>query len=155
MLLLDQNRRQIESLRMQVVRHDELIGSLQTTIQATGKTMRMLESPSVQVVAALGTEVQPTASARVFLDKSQGAVSFYASGLKPLPADKTYELWLINDKQKPIAAGTFDVNRAGEASLERKVPAEAGHIVLVAVTEEPAGGVPQPTGAIQIKGTIQ
>jgi anti-sigma-K factor RskA len=153
--LLDHNRQQIESLRTQVARHDEQLGALQTSIESSGKTLRMLESPSVQVVSAEGTEAQPKALARVFMDKSRGTLFLYTAGLKPLPAGKTYELWLINDQKKAIPSGTFDVNREGEASLERTVPPDAGRIALVAVTDEPVGGVPQPTGTIQLKGAIQ
>jgi anti-sigma-K factor RskA len=153
--LFDHNRQQIESLRTQVARHDEQLGTLETSIESSGKTLRMLESPSVQVVSAEGTEAQPRALARVFMDRSRGTLLLYTAGLKPLPPDKTYELWLINDQKRAIPSGTFNVNREGEASLERMVPSDAGRIALLAVTAEPAGGVPQPTGAIQLKGAIQ
>lgn len=154
-MLLGRDRAAIQSLQAQVARHDSELGSLQTSVQSTDQTLRVLQSPAVQVVSAEGTAAQPTALARVFLDRPRGTVYFYAAGLKPLAKDKTYELWLINDQKKAIPFGTFDVNSLGEASVQRNLPADAGRIAVVAVTDEPTGGVPQPTGSIQLKGAIQ
>ena len=42
----------------------------------------------------------------------------------------------------------------GEATLLLDVPESAGALGLAAVTDEPAGGVKQPTGEIQLLGEL-
>jgi len=154
-LLLDRDRQAIESLKIQVARHDEQLGTLQSSLQSADQTLQSLRPPAILMVSADGTPAQPNAFARVFIDMPRRTLHLYAASLKPPGEGKAYELWLINDKQRKIPAGLFDVNRHGEASLERTVPADAGHIVAVAVTDEPKAGVPQPTGTIQILGKVQ
>ena len=154
-LLLNRNRQAIDSLRTQVAHHDEQLGALQSSVQNADQTIQSLKPPAIMMVSAEGTAAQPNAFARVFIDKPRDTLYLYAASLKPPGEGKAYELWLINDKQQKIPSGMFEVNRHGEASLERKVPPEAGRIVAVAVTDEPAAGVPQPTGTIQILGKVQ
>jgi len=73
-----------------------------------------------------------------------------ASNLAPLPPDRQYELWVFQ-KGKPVNAGVFDADPKGQAlfeSTEFPLPeAEA-----FAVTVEPRGGVPAPTGPIVLVG---
>jgi anti-sigma-K factor RskA len=76
---------------------------------------------------------------------------FYAFGLSPLPQDKTYQLWYIA-AGKPVSAGTFAVDPRGTASLRVDRVGDPRSIQAWAVTVEPRGGVPQPTGAMVLKG---
>jgi anti-sigma-K factor RskA len=58
----------------------------------------------------------------------------------PAPRGKTYEAWVIEDGA-PQPAGLFEGGRRTAVALTRPVPRGA----VVAVTLEPAGGVPAPT----------
>lgn len=58
---------------------------------------------------------------------------------------KTYELWLIHDGT-PVPAGVFDPDEDGSAIAA--VEGIVRDAERVAVTIEPAGGSPRPTGAI-------
>lgn len=64
-----------------------------------------------------------------------------AEGLPDVGADRTYELWYI-DESGAVPAGTFDV-RDDEAW--RILEGEFSPGVVVGITVEPAGGSPQPT----------
>ena len=76
---------------------------------------------------------------------------FYAFDLAPAGPGKTYELWFITADERKIPAGTFDVDPSGVGALRVSVPEGLEEeIALAAVTDEPAGGVPQPTGSIQL-----
>jgi hypothetical protein len=98
---------------------------------------------------------QPDALGRVFIDMSGGKWYFFTAGMKPAPANKTYELWLCCGDQK-LPAGTFDVNQDGVATLTGAVPKlPPGESIVLAVTDEPMGGVQSPTGQMQIVGTLQ
>jgi anti-sigma-K factor RskA len=88
----------------------------------------------------------PKASATVFLDPRSGAFLFF-HGLPANANDKSYELWIIRaDQVKPFPAGVFNVDPSGNASLiVQNLPVDA-LIKAIAVTLEPRGGVPAPTG---------
>jgi anti-sigma-K factor RskA len=86
------------------------------------------------------------------LDGSTGAVGrmvptseggiFVASGLQDAPDDHTYQLWVIRD-DRPVDAGVFDVHN-GLVALDVDASLEGAD--GVAVTVEPDGGSPEPTG---------
>ena len=55
---------------------------------------------------------------------------------------------------KPFDAGTFSVDASGNGFLEIDSLSEADKAQKFAVTLEPAGGVPQPTGEMQLLGSL-
>jgi hypothetical protein len=128
---------------------------LDQDLRSASDTLRVLRSPAVQVVSLGGGKPQPGARGRIFWDRARGEWRFYAAELRPPGQGRTYELWLINDRNEKIPAGTFGVDARGEGELHVSLPANIGTIVTAAVTDEPEGGVPQPTGSIQLVGTIQ
>ena len=128
---------------------------LDRELRAATDTLHVLRSPSVQVVSLGGGQPQPGARGRIFWDRGRGEWRFYAAELRPPGAGRTYELWLIDDRDRKIPAGTFDVDARGEGELHVSLPRDVGTIVAAAVTDEPAGGVPQPTGSIQLVGKIE
>ncbi|MGH9362849.1 MAG: anti-sigma factor, partial [Thermoanaerobaculia bacterium] len=63
--------------------------------------------------------------------------------------ERDYQLWFIAGG-KPVSAGTFDPEAGTPATLSaRTMPAGTE---LAAITVEPAGGVPQPSGPMVLKG---
>jgi anti-sigma-K factor RskA len=62
--------------------------------------------------------------------------------LDEAPADRTYEAWVIED-DRPRPAGLF---AGGCRTVPLEEPVGSGDVV--AITLEPAGGSPQPTGEI-------
>ena len=81
---------------------------------------------------------------KVFVNPKSG-VLLLASHLPVPPADKTYEMWLIPKQGNPAPAGLFRPDAAGSAMHLEKAPVDLDSIKAVAVTVEPAAGVPQPT----------
>jgi len=150
----DRERTSVASLRDELARTQQSLDQLQSTVRVTDEAVKLLQSPAVQLVSLQGTQAQPRAKARVLWDTERGAWHFYAAGLSTPPEGKTYQLWLINSDQRKISGGTFGVSR-GEASLLAQAAPDAGRIVALAVTDEPSGGVPQPTGQIQLVGQVQ
>ena len=103
----------------------------------------LLRDPATRVVDLHGQGPASTAVGRVIFHEKSGGHVFVAN-LPPAPAGKTYELWTIAGAA-PRPAGTFDVDPAGRAA--HPVPAaDDGPVKVFAVTVEPAGGVPAPTG---------
>ena len=75
------------------------------------------------------------------LPTDEGGV-FVVHGLDDPPSDHTYQVWLLDDGQ-PISAGTFDP-ASGVGGLQTDHSLDG--VDEVAVTVEPEGGSPAPTG---------
>jgi anti-sigma-K factor RskA len=116
---------------------------------------RILQTPDLRYVSLAGSTPQPNAHGRIFWDADHGVWHVYVFDLAPPPSGKTYELWFIGNDGQKTRAGLFDVNRRGDANLVVQVPGDLGPLAAAAVTDEPEGGVEQPTGSIQLVGKIQ
>lgn len=149
---IDRQQREMADLRNEILTQEARLNQVQATLDQERGTLRLFASPAVQLVALQGAEDQPAAKARVFWDKDREAFHLYASNLKQLSPDKAYELWFINSDQKKIPGGTFRANSHGEATFTVKPPADLGTVAALAVTAEPAGGSPQPTGHVLLLG---
>jgi anti-sigma-K factor RskA len=128
----------------------EVVAARSQAVKAE-QALQILAAPGVQSVVLAGLAAAPGAKGRAYVNPSSREALFYAFDLPALPQDKTYELWFIAGG-KPVAAGTFAVDPRGAASLRVDRVADAGRIDAWAVTVEPRGGVPQPTGAMVLKG---
>jgi anti-sigma-K factor RskA len=113
---------------------------------------RVLESDDVKVLFLDGKDPQPGARAKVFWSEKGKRGVILAGNLAPLPADKQYELWVF-DKGKPVPAGVFDADAAGRALFESPDLSAIAAAQNFAVTIEPRGGVPAPTGPIVLLGS--
>jgi anti-sigma-K factor RskA len=122
---------------------------------ATGAqtAVAILTAPDVARVDLAGQQpVSPSASARAFWSRSRGMV-FNASNLPPLPAGRTYQLWVVT-AQAPISAGLLTPDMQGSVSEIFNTPPDIPQPIAMAVTIEPAGGVPAPTGDKYLVGTL-
>ena len=143
---LDEQSRQIEQQNEQVV-------MLRHELREAKESIQMVSSPAVTIANLSGQKPQPSAVARVFWDSRHEAWRLYTASLPPAAPGKTYQLWLITPTAK-ISAGTFDPAEGESAAGRVVVPSEAGKVVAAAVTDEPEGGSPQPTGSILLLGEI-
>jgi len=110
----------------------------------------LLTAPDVKRVDLRGQSVAPQAGARAFWSRSRG-VYFVASNLPPLPAWKEYQLWFVTTPG-PVSVSVFRPDQRGDAALIGTVRAGMGEPNAMAVTLEPAGGLPAPTGAFYLVG---
>jgi hypothetical protein len=117
------------------------------------RVLDVLTAKSAQRVLLTAAKAKPAPSARAVYLASSGSLIFQANNLDPLPAGKTYELWVIPANGKaPIPAGLFQPDAAGSASvilppLPAGVPAKA-----FGVTAERAEGSATPTAPILLAG---
>ena len=71
----------------------------------------------------------------------------------PQPAPgKTYQVWLVTDTQK-ISAGTFRPDADGKTVMHAHYALDRNALRAVAITEEPDGGMPAPTGPMVVSGS--
>jgi anti-sigma-K factor RskA len=140
----DRLRRQVEELSLEVSR-------TRTEVMQARQSLQVVAAPGVQAVSLAGLGPSPGARGRTYVNPGSRDALFYAFDLPALPADKTYQLWFIAGG-KPVSAGIFAVDPRGAASLRVARVAAVSQIQAWAVTIEPSGGVPQPTGAMVLKG---
>jgi len=134
------------------VLHDR-VATLQAELSRREETLRFLSDPNVRYVSLGGLKPSPDASAWLLWNPGTLEGLLLARGLPVAPPGKAYELWALAGSQ-PVPAGVFGVDDRGRA-LFRVPPVPAGHTFdAFAVTLEPAGGVPQPTGPMHLLGKV-
>ena len=125
---------------------------LEEELAGVTEIFEALSSPRNRAVSLDAQPAAPRARASAFLDSQNGRLFLYVENLDPLPPGQTYQIWLIVDGT-PVSAGIFDVQPDGSARLNGEpLPGFEG-TVTVAVTVEPEGGVPQPTGPMVLLGS--
>jgi hypothetical protein len=139
--------------------NDELDGSSRLVSNLAAKAshaqqvLEVLNAPDAQRVTLTATKIPPVPTAHTVYLAERGALVMEASHLKPVPADKAYELWVIpSSGGAPLPAGTFRPNSEGYASLvlprlPSGVPAKA-----FGITIENVAGATTPTLPIILSG---
>lgn len=128
------------------------VRDLQARLDREGGASSFLDDPGVRALLLLGTPKSPEARGAVFWNGQQRKARLYTSRLPQLSREKTYQLWLIADK--PVGAGTFRVNPAGQGYLEVVDLDGAAPPIEIAVSMEPAGGAPRLTGDVYLAGAF-
>ncbi len=154
-----QLRQQVRSLQQQLsaalLRVDEGEKRVNVALRAAADLQApfaVLTAPDVRQIGLAGQPVAPNASARVYWSRSRGLV-FTGSNLPSAPAGRTYQLWFVTAKA-PVSAGLFRSDNSGRP-IVLGTPADIPNPVALAVTLEPDGGVPAPTGEKYLVGATQ
>jgi len=124
-------QRSADSLRVAVATRDSMLAAI------TGRNV------AVMTLTKSGANAP---FARMFWDKTTNTWTFVAHDMPSLKPGRTYQLWLVTAAGAKISAGTFDP-QSGEAVVRATYALAADSLAAVAVTEEVAGGAPQPTGS--------
>jgi anti-sigma-K factor RskA len=96
----------------------------------------------------------PQPSGRATYLAKRGTLIFLASHLDPLPAGKTYELWVIPASgAAPVPAGTFRPDARGNANVVTAKLDGVGAAKVFGITIEPSGGSSTPTMPIVLAGS--
>jgi anti-sigma-K factor RskA len=114
----------------------------------------VLQSKKIEIVIMNGLDVNPAGYGKIIWDPERKAAILQISNLPPVAQDKDYQLWVIKDN-KPISAGVFSVEEKDKQNffkIEELVVSNRKDINAFAVTLEPKGGVPQPTGDMYLLG---
>jgi anti-sigma-K factor RskA len=110
-------------------------------------------SPRTRIIAMVGEET-PQANAKVVWDTNAQQWAIYIFDLPAPPSDKDYQLWYVTQNAK-ISAAVFRTNEQGRSVLKLTLQPEAlVGLAATAVTLEPRGGSPQPTGKFYLKASI-
>jgi anti-sigma-K factor RskA len=152
-------RSSLEAMNARVEKAEQEVVEMRRTLGQAEERTRILQAhnnvlfaPDTLRVDLAGQPAAPGATARAFMSRENGVV-FTANALPALPADKAYQLWVIADG-KPVSAGLVTPDPSGHAAQLFKMPPDLVALQAVAVTIEPAGGVPAPTGDKVLVGAI-
>jgi anti-sigma-K factor RskA len=74
-------------------------------------------------------------------------VAITADAMPAMTLARTLQLWFIPKKGQPMSVAIFRPDSQGLVSMVAPVPMPMNEIAALAVTEEPAGGSPQPTSS--------
>jgi anti-sigma-K factor RskA len=126
---------------------------LSDELAASRRQVDDIVSPKTKVIAMIGDEA-PKANAKVVWDTKAQQWVVYIFDLPAPPSDKDYQLWYVTANAK-INARVFSTDEQGRAVLKLTLPPEAlSGLAATAVTLEPKGGSPQPTGKFYLKASI-
>jgi anti-sigma-K factor RskA len=127
--------------------------SLTEEMAAWRRQVDDIVSPRTKVIAMVGDET-PQANAKVFWDTKAQQWDIYIFDLPAPPSDKDYQLWYVTKNAK-ISAAVFRTDEQGQTVLKLTLPPDAlAGLAATAVTLEPRGGSPQPTGKFYLKASI-
>ncbi len=132
-------------------RRDSVISALNALVRDRDAELAAITGPGVSVVELSSTGVRPP-TARMFWDRATNRWTLFAHGLSAPKPGRTYELWLVTADKK-IPAGTFTPASDGSAIVRATYALSPNDLKAIAVTDEPAGGVSSPTGAVILAGS--
>jgi hypothetical protein len=123
----------------------------EATLVTYRRQLDVMTSDDLLLVTLSGLPPADAAQAKAFVSRSLNAIIFTARDLPPLPPARVYQLWAVAGGQA-ISAGTFAPDPSGRSRLVADVPSLTEPPAALAVTVEPEGGVPAPTGPKYLLG---
>ncbi len=145
---------QTETARRQLARDlqrsnaaaDTLRDRLQRFSGQTDLALSILIASDMREVSLAGRENAVAAAARAYWSPTRGLL-VVADQMPAPPPGRIYQVWVIDGGQ-PVSAGLLGDQSSGRGMLIAPPPPRpgTGSAVTVAVTDEPPGGLPAPSG---------
>ena len=150
----EESRRELETQTTQLDALKTELQNVKATAEEREALVRLLTQPESGLVTLASLAPAPGASGKVLWDTKAGRGYLWVFNLPEDPEGKDSQLWAIAGKT-PVSAGVFSVqNGSALVPLESLPPAEQG-VAAFAITIEPAGGVPAPTGDMVLIGNVK
>ncbi|HVT02750.1 MAG TPA: anti-sigma factor [Thermoanaerobaculia bacterium] len=115
---------------------------------------RMQSMAGVEMIAMKPMPPAPKATGRAFMDPVTHRAVVVLANLPMSEENRCYQLWIMpRGSSTPVSAGTFEVHdsRGTEMMEIRDLPTDFAGL---AVTAEPRGGMPAPTGEKYLAGFL-
>lgn len=155
LLFAVQRNSQVSSLSAELAQRDSLLADRTLRLAQRDSALNtVLEAERNLVMVNLVSTPTDGPGIQFFWNVKQGRGMIHAFRLKPAAPGRTYQLWLIKDgKPVPSRLFTADPDEHGLVwGIE--LPKELTGVSAVAITDEPAGGSPQPTTTPFMVGEI-
>jgi len=151
-LVVVQVRRANTALQQALGSLGSVLGQQTIELASAQRAIDAITSPDAQKVVLVAGKTALTPQGKAFYLREKSGLVFVANNLAPLPPGKIYELWLIPRNGAPIAAGLFQPDAKGNATVVNPAGLPAGvEAKTFAVTLEPATGphdAPRGTGVM-------
>ena len=116
--------------------------------------LELATSPGgMRAVPLNATDENPNATGFVLVGADGRNGALVVDGLPPLDDAHQYQLWLFRDDTRTSGA-VFSTDEQNYGGTRIKAPGSLLEYSAVAVTVEPTGGSPQPTGAVVLDGFL-
>ena len=125
---------------------------LQNRLAQSQEFFQLVNTPGARVTELKGIDLAPGATAKLAYDNTGRAI-LIANKLPNVPQGKAYQLWFIVGNNPPMPGKTFVPDDTGKGTLKEQMPEAALHSAVFAITLEPVGGVPLPTGPIYLRSS--
>jgi hypothetical protein len=135
---------ELEDTRVQLSQR----GGGRTVVTPQDEFAALLRIPNVKAVSLAGSDMAKRAAGFLLYDARTQNAWLYSVNLPECPTGTTYQLWAVYDK--PMSVGTFQMDRGDNAHLLMKKMPGFMDAKTFAVSLEPSGGRPQPTGPMYL-----
>jgi type II secretory pathway pseudopilin PulG len=150
---LGQQYEQVAQLNAQQAALSDELARMSQEQALARQDAEMLAGKDVRMVAMQTQPMASSAQAWVYWSPTRRAWLATFRGLPEAGPNKTYQLWAVTE-QKKVSLGTFATDEHGVARVRAELPPN-GKPMAAAVTLEPAGGMPDPTGPMVMVGPIK
>ncbi len=138
----------VQTTQMAVLRRQMRLATLQNQalqnqLEQGRMTASVMLSPDSKLVKLMPAD-KSMPMLRAFLHPHMG-VAITAGQMPSVPAARTLQLWFISKKGQSMSVAIFRPDSEGLVALLAPVNMPMTEIAALAVTDEPAGGSPQPT----------
>lgn len=140
------SRQEIVRLSQQINQQQEEAARNRQAMTRQSEALALLNTPGMKKMDLAGTQTAAAARATFVYDRNTGRAMLMTEGLPSAPAGMAYQVWFIPKGHSPMPGKTLTVDASGHAMMMDQMPLEARDNAVVAVTLEPKGGSPAPTG---------
>ena len=150
---IEKQNRQLAVVEQEKQELQTRLVSLRDELTRKNEQLKVLSAKQIHISIMDGLKVNPIGYGKIIWDPEKRSAILQVSNLPAVPSDKDYQLWVIKGK-KPISAGVFAVNDTSSNffKIENLAVTNPKEIAAFAVTLEPKGGMPQPTGDMYMMG---
>jgi anti-sigma-K factor RskA len=134
---------QLADLRRQMRVAELQNRALQDQIDLGRQVAAVMMSPASKQLKLMPTNTKMP-MVHAYLHPQMG-VAITAEQMPALPASRTLQLWSVPKKGQPLSLAIFHPDAQGQVAFVAPVTMPQEQIAALAVSEEPAGGSPQPT----------
>lgn len=151
---IDRQSKNLASVQQERQQLTAQLVELKDELTRKEELLKVISSRRIEITIMGGQKINPVGYGKIIWDPERGTAVLQVSNLPAPPSDKDYQLWVIKDK-KPISAGVFAVRDTMPSffKIENLAVTDPRQIAAFAVTLEPKGGVPAPTGDMYIVGS--
>ncbi len=147
-LALDQQRALVEANAQEMTQ-------LRSAVARQRGVIEVLTAPGLRVGYLRQAKSGVSTQGHVLWNDQKKAWLFYAFGMPSPPPGKEYQVWFMTELEGPVSAGVFMPDQNGTGVVVAEPPSKMfGKIVATAVTLEPAGGLPKPSGEMYLRGSL-